>query len=40
MIEEDKRNEGLDIPFRFGKGFDTQIALTDGTWTKVEGGRL
>ncbi len=25
LIEEDEQNEGLDIPFRFGKGMDTQI---------------
>ncbi len=40
LINEDKLNEGLEIPFRFGKGFDTHITLTDGEWAGVEGGRL
>jgi lysyl endopeptidase len=40
LIYEDKLNEGLDIPFRFGKGFDTHITLNDGEWINVEGGRL
>lgn len=40
LINEDKLNEGLDIPFRFGKGFDTNITLNDGEWVDVEGGRL
>ena len=40
LIEEDKQKEGLDIPFRFGKGFDTHITLADGAWTVVEGGLL
>jgi len=22
----------LDVPFRFGKGFDTEITLEDGEW--------
>lgn len=40
LISEDKLNDGLDIPFRFGKGFDANITLNDGEWTNVEGGRL
>ncbi|GET29825.1 trypsin-like peptidase domain-containing protein [Prolixibacter sp. SD074] len=40
LIKEDKQTEGLDIPFRFGKGFDTQIILKDGEWTKTDDGRL
>jgi len=40
LINEDKLKEGLDIPFRFGKGFDANITLNDGEWTNVEGGRL
>jgi hypothetical protein len=38
LIEEDKQKEGVDIPFRFGKGFDTNITLADGKWTGMEGG--
>lgn len=40
MLEEDKMNEGKDVPFRFGKGFDVNISLSDGTWIEVDGGRL
>jgi lysyl endopeptidase len=40
LIDEDKSNKDLDIPFRFGKGFDTDITLNDGEWSNVEGGRL
>ena len=40
LLEEDAANEGLDIPFRFGKGFDTDITLSDGNWTNVKNGRL
>jgi len=40
LLDEDVANEGLDIPFRFGKGFDTNITLSDGNWTEVENGRL
>lgn len=40
LINEDKLNKGLDIPFRFGKGFDTNITLNDGDWINIEGGRL
>ena len=28
------------VPFRFGKGFDTHITLADGEWTNTENGRL
>lgn len=40
MMDEDRQNENLDIPFRFGKGFDVNITLSDGEWTTVENGRL
>jgi hypothetical protein len=40
LLEEDKMMEGKDIPFRFGKGFDVNISLSDGSWTEVEDGRL
>lgn len=36
LIDEDKLNERLDIPFRFGKGFDTNITLHDRGWTNVD----
>lgn len=40
MLNEDELNEGKDVPFRFGKGFDTNLSLKDGEWTEVENGRL
>jgi|GEM_PF-331178 len=40
LLDEDELNKGLDIPFRFGKGFDTKVTLADGEWKNVEGGRL
>jgi len=40
LLDEDEANKGFDIPFRFGKGFDTNITLSDGEWTDVENGRL
>jgi hypothetical protein len=40
LLDEDAANKGVDIPFRFGKGFDVNITLSDGSWTEVENGRL
>lgn len=40
MMGEDKLNEKLEIPLRFGKGFDVNLTLADGEWTTVENGRL
>ena len=40
LIEEDEQSKGMDVPFRFGKGFDTKITLANGEWTDIEGGRL
>lgn len=40
LIDEDKLNESMDIPFRFGKGFDTEKTLADGEWSNVDEGRL
>lgn len=34
------QKEGLDVPYRFGKGFDVDINLADGEWTKAQGGRI
>jgi lysyl endopeptidase len=31
LIDEDNHLKGLDIPFRFGKGFDTDITLNIST---------
>lgn len=40
FIEEDKKLEGCDVPYRFGKGFETSYTLNDGIWTKTEKGRI
>lgn len=40
VIEEDKKNEGKDVPYRFGKAFDVSYSLNDGEWTEVENGRI
>ena len=34
LLREDMENEGMDIPFRFGYGFDVNYTLKDGTWEK------
>ena len=40
MKKEDTEMEGLDVPYRFGKGFDVSYSLTDGQWQNINGGRL
>lgn len=35
LIDEDLLKKGLDVPFRFGKGFDTHISFDDGDWTQT-----
>lgn len=40
LYEEDKRTKGMDIPFRFGKGFDVNYTLQDGTWEISDTGRI
>jgi hypothetical protein len=40
LMKEDKNNEGKDVPFRFGKGFDVDLNFSDGTWVDVDNGRL
>ncbi len=32
MLEEDEAVKGMDVPFRFGKGFDVNYTLKDGYW--------
>jgi V8-like Glu-specific endopeptidase len=39
-LQEDKENEGLDIPFRFGYGFDGDYTLKDGVWKERDGKRI
>ncbi|MDR2684200.1 MAG: hypothetical protein LBB53_02315, partial [Prevotellaceae bacterium] len=40
LLQEDKANEGLDIPFRFGYGFDVDYTLKDGVWEEQDGKRI
>ena len=40
MLKEDLEMKGLDVPYRFGKGFDVMLSLENGQWADVEGGRL
>ena len=40
MRIEDAEMEGLDVPYRFGKGFDVTYTLSDGLWQDVETGRV
>lgn len=40
LVDEGKINENIDRPFRFGKGFDTEITLANGEWRNVDEGRL
>lgn len=35
MLAEDEETVGLDIPFRFGKGFDVNLTLEDGSWADM-----
>lgn len=36
LLEEDNKNNGKDVPFRFGKGFDVNVNLSDGMWAEVD----
>ena len=40
LLEEDEAVKGLDVPYRFGKGFDVNYSLTGGKWTEVDSGRV
>ena len=40
LEEEELRKDMLDVPFRFGKGFNMNINLSDGEWLDVKGGQL
>jgi len=40
MIEEDEALKGIDVPFRFGKGFDVNYSLKDGNWDKTSDGKI
>ncbi|MCL2651977.1 MAG: hypothetical protein FWD60_13280 [Candidatus Azobacteroides sp.] len=40
LFREDQANEGLDIPFRFGYGFDVSYTLNDGTWEEQDSVKI
>jgi lysyl endopeptidase len=40
LIDEDKLNQNMDRPFRFGKGFDIGTTLADGEWSNLGEARL
>ena len=42
LIDEDNINisNKLEVPYRFGKGFDVSITLANGDWIDVDEGRL
>ncbi len=40
LLEEDEAVKGMDVPYRFGKGFDVNYTLADGKWTEVDSGRV
>jgi len=40
LLEEDEAVKDMDVPYRFGKGFDVNYSLADGKWTKVDSGRV
>ncbi|MBA7534629.1 hypothetical protein ES705_26878 [subsurface metagenome] len=40
LLEEDEAVKGMDIPYRFGKGFDVNYSFADGKWTNVDSGRV
>ena len=40
MLEEDEAVKGIDVPFRFGKGFDVNYSLKDGNWDKTSDGKI
>lgn len=40
LLWEDRENEGMDIPYRFGYGFDVSYSLNDGTWEELDSVRI
>jgi hypothetical protein len=40
LKKEDKEIEGLDVPYRFGNGFDVSYTLDDGEWFDCDNGRV
>lgn len=40
LKQHDKEKEGKNVPFRFGKGLDYHLTLSDGNWVEMDDGRL
>ena len=40
LLKEDRENESMDSPFRFGYGFDVNYTLDDGTWEERDSMRV
>ncbi|MCL2651437.1 MAG: hypothetical protein FWD60_10500 [Candidatus Azobacteroides sp.] len=40
LLKEDRENERMDSPFRFGYGFDVNYTLDDGTWEERDSMRV
>jgi hypothetical protein len=40
LLQSDSKSEKLDVPFRFGKGFEVDFSLKDGKWRKTRDGRV
>ena len=40
LLAEDEVSKDLDLPYRFGKGFEVEISLKDGKWQNFESERI
>ena len=40
LLQRDSIREKLDVPFRFGEGFEVDFSLKDGKWKKTKAGRV
>ena len=40
LLKEDRETEGMDIPFRFGHGFDVNYTMKDGIWEEQGAERI
>jgi hypothetical protein len=40
LLQRDSIREKLDVPFRFGEGFEVDFSLKDAKWRKTNDGRV
>ena len=40
LLQRDSKRAKMDVPFRFGKGFEVDFSLKDGKWRKTRDGRV